>query len=97
MNAKTRRVSPKAIVFLTVVLDLVGFGIVIPLLTFYAESFDASPVQVTLLMATYSLAQFVVAPMWGQLSDRYGRRPVLVVSIGLTALMLACFAGAQAL
>jgi MFS family permease len=89
--------KPLLVVFLTVVLDLLGFGIVIPLLTFYAESFDASPLQVTLLMACYSLAQFVVAPLWGQLSDRVGRRPVMLVSIGLTAVMLAGFAGSTAL
>lgn len=89
--------KPILVVFLTVVLDLLGFGIVIPLLTFYAESFDASPLQVTLLMACYSLAQFVAAPMWGQLSDRVGRRPVMLVSIGLTALMLAGFAASSAL
>jgi MFS family permease len=90
-------VSPIAVVFLTVVLDLVGFGIVIPLLPFYAESFHATPLQVTLLMACFSAAQFVVAPLMGQLSDRVGRRPVLVVSIGLTALMLFAFAFARSL
>ncbi len=89
--------KPILVVFLTVVLDLLGFGIVIPLLTFYAESFHATPLQVTLLMACYSLAQFVFAPIWGQLSDRVGRRPVLLVSIGLTAVMLAGFAGSTAL
>ncbi len=89
--------KPILVVFLTVVLDLLGFGIVIPLLTFYAESFHATPLQVTLLMACYSLAQFVFAPLWGQLSDRVGRRPVMLVSIGLTALMLAGFASATAL
>jgi MFS family permease len=85
------------VVFLTVVLDLVGFGIVIPLLTFYAEKFDATPTEVTLLMACFSLAQFFVAPLFGQLSDRVGRRPVLVGSIGMTALMLAGFASARSL
>lgn len=88
---------PLLVVFLTVVLDLVGFGIVIPLMTFYAEGFDASPQQVTWLMACYSIAQFFAAPLWGQVSDRYGRRPVMVVSIGLTALMLAGFASATSL
>jgi len=91
------RGRPLLVVFLTVVLDLVGFGIVIPLMTFYAEAFHADAVQVTLLMACYSVAQFVAAPIWGQLSDRVGRRPVLVASIGLTALMLAGFASAGSL
>ncbi len=89
--------KPIVVVFLTVVLDLVGFGIVIPLMTFYAESFHASPWQVTLLMACFSLAQFFFAPIWGQLSDRIGRRPVMLISIALTAVSLAAFASAQSL
>lgn len=85
------------VVFLTVVLDLVGFGIVIPLLTFYAEQFHATPLQVTALMTCYSAAQFLFAPLWGQLSDRVGRRPVLLGSILLTALSLAAFASSRSL
>lgn len=84
-------------VLLAVFLDLLGFGIVIPLLTFYAEDYGASPIQVTLLMAVYSLAQLVFAPLWGVLSDRVGRRPVLLVSIGAAALFLAGFAAADSL
>lgn len=84
-------------VLLTVLLDLLGFGLVIPLLSFYAEDYGATPLQVTLLMACYSLAQFVCAPMWGALSDRVGRRPVMLVSIGGTAVFLACFAAANTL
>lgn len=84
-------------VLLTVLLDLLGFGLVIPLLSFYAEDYGASPLQVTLLMASYSLAQFFFAPMWGALSDRAGRRPVMLVSIGGTAIFLACFAAANTL
>ena len=85
------------VIFLTVVLDLVGFGLVIPLLTFYAEQFSATPQQVTGLMTVYSLAQFVAAPLWGQASDRYGRRPLLLASILMTAVMLAAFASASSL
>ena len=68
--------------FLIVVTDLIGFGIIIPLLPFYAEHFEATPATVGLLMATYSLTQFIAAPMWGRLSDRVGRRPVLLLSLG---------------
>lgn len=75
------RVTPLSLLFLTVFLDLVGFGIVIPLLPLYAERFGASPVAVTWLVAIYSLLQFAVAPWWGQLSDRVGRRPVLLVGL----------------
>ncbi len=84
-------------VLLTVFLDLVGFGIVIPLLTFYAEDHGASALQVTLLMACYSAAQFLFAPLWGALSDRHGRRPIMLFSIAATCLGLAGFAAAQEL
>ncbi len=67
--------------FLIVLIDLIGFGVIIPLLPFYAEQFQASPDVVTLVMAVYSLAQLFSAPLWGRLSDRIGRRPVLLVSM----------------
>ena len=69
------------ILFLVVFIDLVGFGIIIPLLPFFGEHFDASPAMVGFLMATYSLTQFVAAPFWGRLSDRIGRRPVLLLTL----------------
>jgi len=67
--------------FLIVLIDLIGFGVIIPLLPFYAERFQATPDVVTLVMAVYSLAQLFSAPLWGRLSDRIGRRPVLLVSM----------------
>jgi DHA1 family tetracycline resistance protein-like MFS transporter len=73
--------GPLKIVFLTVLIDLVGFGIVIPLLPFYAEHFNATPFEVGMLVAVYSLAQFIFSPILGRLSDRYGRRPILFLSI----------------
>ena len=60
--------------FLIVVIDLVGFGLVIPLLPFYAVRFGASPQLVTALLAVYSLMALLSAPFWGRLSDRIGRR-----------------------
>jgi DHA1 family tetracycline resistance protein-like MFS transporter len=84
-------------VLMAVVLDLVGFGIVIPLLTFYALEYGAGPVEVTLLMAVYSLAQFLMAPVWGALSDRYGRRPIMLISIAMASVCLAGFAWADSL
>src|SRR6185503_16250478 len=69
------------IIFVTVFIDLIGFGMVIPILPFYAESLDASPIQIGFLFAIYSLMQFIFAPMLGRLSDRYGRRPILFISI----------------
>ena len=70
-----------SVAFVTLFLDLLGFGIIIPIQPFYAESFGASPTVVTLLGASYSLMQFLFAPMWGRLSDRIGRRPVVLVSV----------------
>ena len=69
------------VLFLIVVIDLIGFGIVIPLLPFYAERFQATPDVVALLMATYSFTQFLSTPIWGQASDRLGRRPILLLSL----------------
>ena len=89
--AERRRRSPLAVVFLTVFLDLVGFGIVIPLMPLYAERFGAGPVAVTWLLAVYSLMQFFLAPWWGRLSDRVGRRPVLLVGIAGSALSYLAF------
>lgn len=80
-----------AVVFLTIFLDLVGFGIIIPIQPFYAETFGASPAMVTLLGASYSAAQFLFVPLWGRLSDRIGRRPVLLISIAMAAVGYVAF------
>src|ERR1043166_8865270 len=75
--------SPLVVIFTTVFIDLVGFGIVIPVLPFYAESsrFGASPRTVGLLFASYSVMQLIFSPILGRLSDKHGRRPVLLISI----------------
>jgi DHA1 family tetracycline resistance protein-like MFS transporter len=80
--------SPLLVIFVTVFIDLVGFGIVIPVLPFYVEGtqFDASPRVVGLLFASYSVMQLVFTPILGRLSDRYGRRPVLFFSLLGTSL-----------
>ena len=74
------------ILFLIVFVDLVGFGLIIPLLPFYAERFGASPQLVTLLLAIFSLMSMLAAPLWGRLSDRIGRRPVLMTSMAAAVL-----------
>src|SRR5256885_3534710 len=80
--------SPLLVIFITVFIDLVGFGIVSPVLPYYAEGtkFGATPSQVGLLFASYSIMQLVFAPVLGRLSDKHGRRPVLFVSLLGTAL-----------
>jgi MFS family permease len=83
--------------FLIVFVDLVGFGLVITLLPFYAVRFGASPQQVTLLLAVYSLMQLFSAPLWGRLSDRVGRRPVLIVSMAASIIAYLWMGSATAL
>ena len=83
--------------FLIVVVDLVGFGLVIPLLPFYAVRFGASPQLVTALFAVYSLMSLLSAPLWGRLSDRIGRRPVLISSLAAGALAYLWMSAADAL
>ncbi len=80
--------SPLFVIFITVFIDLVGFGIVIPVLPYYAEGtrFGATPREVGLLFASYSVMQLVFAPVLGRLSDKYGRRPILLISLLGTSL-----------
>ncbi len=88
---------PLAIIFLTIFVNLVGFGIIIPLLPFYAETFGASPLMIGLLFAIFSICQLVAAPALGDLSDRYGRRPVLVFSLAGTVISFVMMALAHSL
>jgi MFS transporter, DHA1 family, tetracycline resistance protein len=88
--------SPLFVIFLTVFLDLLGFGIVIPLAPLYVKQFAAEPALVGrlvgLLGTFYSLMQFLFAPVWGRLSDRVGRRPILLMSISGSCLSYVLFA-----
>jgi len=72
---------PLASIFLIVFIDLLGFGLILPLLPYYAETFGASDTVVGLLVASYAAAQLVGAPILGRLSDRFGRRPILLLSL----------------
>ncbi|MBK6766317.1 MAG: MFS transporter [bacterium] len=85
MNAKL------AILFLTIFIDLLGFGLIIPALPFYAESFGASFVTIGLLSASYSAMHFLFSPLWGRLSDRIGRRPVLLIGLAGSAAAFLMF------
>jgi MFS family permease len=75
------RKASLAVLFLTVFIDLIGFGMVIPFLSFYAREYGASGVQVGAVVGIYSIMQFFFAPIWGRLSDRVGRRPVILISL----------------
>jgi MFS transporter, DHA1 family, tetracycline resistance protein len=83
--------SPIAILFMAVLVDMLGFGIVIPVLPFYALEMGASPVQVTLLIASYSAMQMAATPIWGRVSDRRGRRPLLIAGLFASAVSYLIF------
>ena len=80
------------ILFFTLSVVMLGFGIVIPILPFYAENFGASGTSLGLLMASFAVMQFVCAPVWGTLSDRYGRKPILIIGVLGNALSHLLFA-----
>ena len=82
-------------VFLTVVVDLIGFGIVMPLLSLYAKDFDATRFEMGALTASFSAMQFLFAPVWGRISDRVGRRPVLLVGLAGSVAFYTVFAFAN--
>jgi MFS family permease len=79
------------VIFLTVLIDLLGFGMVLPLLPIYGEQFQASSLTLGLLMASFSAMQFLFAPLWGRLSDRVGRRPVLMLGLGGSVVFYSLF------
>lgn len=80
------------IIFFTVFMDLVGFGVVMPLLPLFSKQFGACGSYIGIVVASYSAMQFLFAPFWGRLSDRIGRRPVLLASTGCASLSYLLFA-----
>jgi DHA1 family tetracycline resistance protein-like MFS transporter len=89
--------SPLLFVFLTVFIDLLGFGIVLPLLPVYSKAYGASELSLGLLFSCFSGMQFLFAPLWGRVSDRFGRRPVLIGGLVGTAASYALFATADSM
>lgn len=88
---------PKFAVFLIVLLDVMGLGLIIPAQPFLARHFGAEPSTVTLIGTTYALMQFVLAPIWGALSDKFGRKPILFTTLCMTTLGHLAFASATSL
>ncbi len=88
---------PLLVIFLTIFVNLVGFGIIIPLLPFYAQTFGASPLTIGLLFASFSVSQLVAAPLLGDFSDRWGRRPILIFSLVGTVVSFVMLALAHSL
>lgn len=86
MSAKAQGKAPLLLIFLTVFIDLVGFGLIIPVMPSYAQSLHADSFTIGLLIAAYSFMQFLFTPFWGRLSDHVGRRPILLLSLGASTL-----------
>jgi len=84
--------SPIFVLFVTIFIDLLGFGLIIPILPIFALELQASSLQIGLIAGLYSLMNFVFAPFWGTLSDKIGRRPVMLISIFITMLAYVFFA-----
>jgi len=85
------------VIFLTVFIDLIGFGIIVPLIPSYSEHFEARGYVIGLIFASYSAMQFIFSPVWGRLSDRHGRRPILLLSTAGAAISYVLFARATGL
>jgi multidrug resistance protein len=88
---------PLLILFITIVIDLLGFGIILPLLPVYISKFGGTPIIAGWLTTSFSIAQFLFAPLWGRLSDRYGRRPLILLSLLGSAIAFLVFGLANSL
>lgn len=86
-----KRNSALAILFITIFIDLLGFGIVIPILPNYCREIGASKFMVGVIMAVFSLMQFLFTPFWGKLSDKYGRRPIIIISTLISTIAYLVF------
>jgi MFS family permease len=91
------RKSPLFVLFITIFLDMLGFGIVIPILPIFTKELGAQDYQIGLIAMIYPIMNFFFAPLWGTLSDRHGRRPIILVSVFITGLAYLVFAQVNAL
>jgi MFS family permease len=85
------------VLFVTAFVDMIGVAMIVPLLPFYAETYGASATMVGVVISAFSVAQLLVAPLWGRVSDRHGRRPVIIAGLVVTACGYALFSLAPTL
>ena len=97
MAGRNTDVAKLTVLMITAFIDMVGTLMILPLLPFYAESFGANGLVVGLLVSSFSIAQLLSAPIWGRFSDRYGRRPALIVGMTASAIAYVVFAYAGSL
>jgi MFS transporter, DHA1 family, tetracycline resistance protein len=86
------RKSPLFVLFITIFIDMLGFGIIIPILPIFTKELGAADYQIGLIAMIYPIMNFFFAPLWGTLSDRYGRRPIILISVFITGLAYLVFA-----
>jgi len=83
--------KPIVVIFITILIDMLGFGVIIPILPIFSKELGAANYQVGLIAMSFPVMNFIFAPFWGSLSDRYGRRPIILVSVLLTGLAYLLF------
>src|SRR4051812_44001183 len=86
--------SPLIVLFITIFIDLLGFGIVLPLLPIYIKHYHGQPWHGGVLLACFSAAQFIFSPIWGRVSDSHGRRPMILLSLVVSAISFFFFGAA---
>ena len=84
--------SPLFVLFITIFIDMLGFGIIIPILPIFTKELGAQDYQIGLIAMIYPIMNFIFAPLWGTLSDRHGRRPIILISVFITGLAYLVFA-----
>ena len=90
-SSKSAQFRMLAVLIAVACMDMLGFAMIFPLLTFYALDFNISPFGLGIVIASFSLAQLLASPVWGRFSDRYGRRPAILISLGASAVSFVVF------
>lgn len=86
-----RKIDPILVIVITVFIDIIGYGIIIPLIAFYAQSFQAGPLSIGILLASFAIMQFFFAPILGSASDKFGRKPILLLSLFISFIGFTIF------